>query len=526
MSEKTKRRMRFMATILGLVVMAAAVVTNGEERGIGVRSVDCIHEGHHYQYLEPTYESSGHHEFWVCCKCNKTFLADPGVGTFVDKEASAMVGWHVTSPAYIGKKEVIAEADGSFTFVEINDDTWVYKKANKSATNWFVEATINNITDLLPQHQDTSIPGLAWRSLGVGSVDKDGRVMMIEPQLDHATRPYDTPVQSNFAIIDNNGGVIKQMAPWGSAGNYNLFSYTDHGLKLAVWRDGDLYNYYANGRKLYTASYTGSLSGFDPGQVGAAIDYDATVADFPALVSKGIGANYSNVQMVFDGDNGQTVKEYVHSKYVNIASDSAQIAPANPALSDITSYATTNSVSFGVTNQSTNKYPANLTLNYVGKQWGLKAKFSGFDRTATDANIMLGVKAGDIGSKGQSDWGNTVNLYFCPGSETFGFRTDLIKAEYNKPFAWPAIDRVTNNCDCELEIRWIQSVLKGRVTVYHADGTSTTSAWNTWDLTTNGYFGQAAKGYFMAPTINSFHNPVAGTVSEITFIPEQYAAIL
>ena len=88
-------------------IMAAAFSIKGAIHLKASADTFCNHEGHHYAELAPTASTTGHREFWTCCKCSKQFLAKPRTGTFTDHAEGEMVG-EVTSShiAYLGTVSV------------------------------------------------------------------------------------------------------------------------------------------------------------------------------------------------------------------------------------------------------------------------------------------------------------------------------------------------------------------------------------------------------------------------------------
>ncbi len=53
-------------------------------------SEDC--EGNHYSLVEPTFDSAGHREYWVCCKHQEVYFTKPEVGTWTDHTDDQMIG--------------------------------------------------------------------------------------------------------------------------------------------------------------------------------------------------------------------------------------------------------------------------------------------------------------------------------------------------------------------------------------------------------------------------------------------------
>lgn len=364
------------------------------------------------------------------------------------------------------------------------NETFSTLKADKSSKNWYIEASINDVvTDI--NSGDNSLGW--WETLGLGAVDSNGKHFIFEP----AT--LGTSITENFGLVLEDGSVSKQCR--------TFTQYNTNDFSLGIWRESNLYHFYLNGLMILTYDLSNNEK------------YDVSNADTPALMTRGIGATYSNVKVFFDSE--------VESNLPNTMRYTCAYNTAynTPSLVDTSKFTSEGTVTFKASNQDTVSYRALAEYNYRGDSFGFKAHFSGFDRTG--GLIAPGIKAGELG---YSDFGSAALFGLFPQNSTsvlIGARTNAWNAARTYTVNWPG----AMSEDFEIEIRWIKSVWYCNFIGYNTDGTVIESGWIKWDLTGNGYYGQSAKGSIVSPILGSFNNKGTGIVSNIVLTTGNNVAV-
>ena len=356
---------------------------------------------------------------------------------------------------------------------------WSSLKSTTSSKNWYLKA---HLTDLVEE----SHAGGSWESIGLGMVDANGKHMQFTYWKPDSNADKTNRV-GNFGLIDETGAIIKQCIP------STVYSCDD--LNLAIHREDNLYHFYINDLMALTYDFSNSAN------------YDSSGNDYPSLITRGVGCTYSNVELYYGDEIDAQLPKTINPDYAYSTSYKTE------GLVDTSKYLSDGIVSFKASNQDTVSYRALATYNYVGDTFSIKAKFSGFDRTA--GLVALGIKAGNAESVSINNaWGkaNLFGLFLQNGTTVkIGARTDAYNDSRTYSVEWA--DALTG--DFELEIRWIKGKYYCNFIGHNSDGTSVESGWIYWNLTTNGYYGPGVNGDRMSPVIGSFNNPGAGTVSNI-----------
>ena len=121
MKKRNKLFIYSCASILSLSILGFVLFVNKSFNSVLAEHTE--HSGYHYQAKSATESESGWQEYWVCCECHQSFLAEPN-GTFVDQEASNMVGGqpgpdHIAYvPKTIGDSKLLVVSD-----VHVTEDT-------------------------------------------------------------------------------------------------------------------------------------------------------------------------------------------------------------------------------------------------------------------------------------------------------------------------------------------------------------------------------------------------------------------
>lgn len=97
-------------------------------------SSECIHTGAHYLRTEPSHTQSGNVEFWMCDKCNETFLTKPNNLKWEEKEVDFQISSN--HPAFLAKLSCSHEGNHYLqnypTYEENgNKEFWECEKCNE-----------------------------------------------------------------------------------------------------------------------------------------------------------------------------------------------------------------------------------------------------------------------------------------------------------------------------------------------------------------------------------------------------------
>lgn len=87
MNNKGKGFAVLFMTVTALAVGGVFTINEITNPGFKVAAAVCEHEGNHYSKLEPTQNTSGTAEYWVCCKCHEHFLTMSEGTTYIWSEA-------------------------------------------------------------------------------------------------------------------------------------------------------------------------------------------------------------------------------------------------------------------------------------------------------------------------------------------------------------------------------------------------------------------------------------------------------
>ena len=342
---------------------------------------------------------------------------------------------------------------------------WSSLKSTTSSKNWYLKA---HLTDLVEE----SHAGGSWESIGLGMVDANGKHMQFTYWKPDSNADKTNRV-GNFGLIDETGAIIKQCIP------STVYSCDD--LNLAIHREDNLYHFYINDLMALTYDFSNSAN------------YDSSGNDYPSLITRGVGCTYSNVELYYGDEIDAQLPKTINPDYAYSTSYKTE------GLVDTSKYLSDGIVSFKASNQDTVSYRALATYNYVGDTFSIKAKFSGFDRTA--GLVALGIKAGNAESVSINNaWGkaNLFGLFLQNGTTVkIGARTDAYNDSRTYSVEWA--DALTG--DFELEIRWIKGKYYCNFIGHNSDGTSVESGWIYWNLTTNGYYGRGVNGDRMSAVI-------------------------
>lgn len=174
-----------------LFALTGAIIATGYSIKSNVSFADgetCSHVGYHYNYLEETYNTPGHEEFWSCCKCHEAFLEQPK-GIFTDADNEDMTGtFDSTHIAYIPNnpilencyKETINTDAGNIVQYRSVDDT-VYTKIGDGKSFLYFK------------YYDSTLSQFRAANIGVNNPkDEDGK-----PAFDKYTMLYTQILESN-----------------------------------------------------------------------------------------------------------------------------------------------------------------------------------------------------------------------------------------------------------------------------------------------------------------------------------------
>lgn len=429
--------------------------------------------------------------------------------------------------------------DNGVIFLEKNDEGFIeYTKLSAASadTEWYIEAHISNFQDEVYHNTDPDsdeYTAASWKSFGVGALDVNGNELLFEPELpspltvDYEERNVHDSARRLGVVITEAENSLNYAEPICPAGTRYLLGYDLKDFTLAVYRKNDNYSCYVNGMKVLV--YTPLKNP----------NYDCSGADYPALLSRSIGVTYDNIKVAYGADARLLLpmNEIAYETSYNARNYE------HPELVDLSKYDSQNKVTFASTNVIVEgpqyegapdnvvvggqNYVANAVYNGVGRKWGFKAHFSGFDRAS--GMIGLAFKTGTHGATKYvvpgtgatdtlgHDWGNQCNFGIFPtaGGVNFGYRADGYNPAYQTAFLeWTDY----KTCDFDVELIWSEGTAYGRVIGRTATSGSVDSGWFKFDLTSNGYFSTANKGNYVSPTIISFRNNGTGTASNIEYI--------
>lgn len=94
-----KKYFSSLLVIASALLFATVVILNNQTNSSNIFAAECDHVGYHYEHQDPTETECGWNEYWVCCKCHRSFTVKPA-GSFTDQDASKMIG--KPDPSMIG----------------------------------------------------------------------------------------------------------------------------------------------------------------------------------------------------------------------------------------------------------------------------------------------------------------------------------------------------------------------------------------------------------------------------------------